>query len=60
MARKSYVCTACGFEFGDAPGEEEPPVCPACESDETETLETATFGGIMEELDFTPGKPRFR
>ena len=60
MARKSYVCIACGFEFVTVPGEEEPPVCPVCESDETERLETATLGGIMEELDFTPGKSRFR
>jgi len=39
-----YVCRRCGFEFRAIPGEEEPPDCPECESDEIEKLEMATIG----------------
>jgi len=60
MARKPYVCRRCGFEFNAIPGEEEPPECPECESDETERLEFATYGGMTDELDFVPRKSRFR
>lgn len=60
MARKTYICRTCGFEFKAIPGEEEPPECPECESDEIERLELATYGSTTEELDFTPKRSRFR
>ena len=44
MEEEKYVCRRCGIEFKAIPGEEEPPDCPECESDETEKLELATFG----------------
>ena len=48
MAEQTYVCRKCGYEFIAIPGEEEPPECPECESDETEKLEDATFGRTTE------------
>ncbi len=44
MKKEKYICRQCGFEFTAIPGEEEPPDCPECASDETEKLELATFG----------------
>ncbi len=44
MAEQTYICRKCGYEFIAIPGEEEPPECPECESDEIEKLEDATFG----------------
>lgn len=44
MASQKYICRRCGVEFTAIPGEEEPPDCPECESDEVEKLELATFG----------------
>ena len=44
MEEEKYVCRRCGVQFSAIPGEEEPPDCPECESDETEKLELATFG----------------
>ncbi len=58
MARKEYVCRRCGLEFSAIPGEEEPPECPECETNDTERLELATYGGTTEELDFTPRRSR--
>jgi hypothetical protein len=45
MAEGDYICRKCGIEFSAVPGEEEPPNCPECESDEVERLERATYGG---------------
>ncbi len=59
MAKKAYICGTCGFEFEAIPGEEEPPECPECTSDEIEQLEFAPYGGLMEELNFTPRKIPF-
>ncbi len=44
MAKDTYICRTCGFEFSAIPGEEEPPDCPECESDDIEKLELATIG----------------
>jgi rubrerythrin len=44
VEEEKYICRTCGTEFRAIPGEEEPPECPECESDETEKLERATFG----------------
>ncbi len=48
-----------GLEFRAIPGEEEPPECPECETNDTERLGLSTYGGITEELDFTPRRSRF-
>jgi predicted Zn-ribbon and HTH transcriptional regulator len=39
MAEEKYICRTCSFEFIAIPGEEEPPQCPECESDDIERLE---------------------
>jgi DNA-directed RNA polymerase subunit RPC12/RpoP len=44
MDKEAYICRKCGFEFKAIPGEEEPPECPECQSDEIEKLELATIG----------------
>jgi putative FmdB family regulatory protein len=44
MDKEKYICRKCGFEFNAIAGNEEPPECPECESDEIERLENATFG----------------
>jgi len=44
MGSQAYICRRCGLEFKAVPGEEEPPECPECESDEIERLELATIG----------------
>ena len=59
MARREYVCLRCGLEFRAIPGEEEPPECPECETNDTERLEFSTYGGTSEELDFTPRRSRY-
>lgn len=48
MAEQTYICRKCGYEFTAIPGEQEPPECPECESDEIEKLEDATFGRTTE------------
>ena len=48
MTEEPYICRKCGFEFIAIPGEEEPPECPECESDEVEKLERATYGGTSD------------
>lgn len=48
MGADAYICRKCGFEFKAIPGEEEPPECPECESDEIEKLEVATIGRSTE------------
>ena len=48
MAEEKYICRKCGWEFVAIPGEEEPPECPECASDEIEKLELATFGRTAE------------
>jgi len=58
MAAEPYICRKCGFEFKAIPGEEEPPECPDCESDEIEKLEVATIGRTTEARDAAPQKPR--
>lgn len=58
MARREYVCRRCGLEFRAIAGEEEPPECPECETNDTERLELSTYGGTTDELDFTPRRPR--
>ena len=46
---KRYVCRKCGWEWTAIPGEETPPDCPECESDDIEKLEKATVGfGVTE------------
>ena len=60
MAKKLYICRNCGFEFEAVPGAEEPPECPECAGDEIEQPEFVTYGGLTDELDFTPRKSRFR
>lgn len=60
MAKRTYICRTCGFEFTAIPGEEEPPECPECESDEMERLEIATFGAPTDELDFAPRRSHSR
>ena len=47
MAEEKYICRKCGWEFKAIRGEEEPPECPECESDEIEKLERSTFGGTV-------------
>ncbi len=42
---EQYICRRCGVEFIAIRGEEEPPECPECESDDVEKLERATYGG---------------
>jgi hypothetical protein len=49
MSEERYICRRCGFEFSAIPGEEEPPDCPECESDEIERFERATYGGTTKE-----------
>ncbi|OPY68530.1 MAG: hypothetical protein A4E57_01710 [Syntrophorhabdaceae bacterium PtaU1.Bin034] len=51
MAEEQYICRKCGFEFSAISGEEEPPECPECESDETEKLELATYGSTTGDED---------
>lgn len=58
MEPDSYICRKCGFEFKAIPGEEEPPECPDCESDEIEKLEMATIGGRTEAPGGAPQNPR--
>jgi putative FmdB family regulatory protein len=48
MAEEEYICRKCGWEFKAIPGEEEPPECPECASDEIEKLERATVGRTTE------------
>ena len=45
MADEKYICRKCGFEFSAVPGEEEPPDCPECESDDIEKLTRSTWTG---------------
>jgi rubrerythrin len=54
MNREKYICRKCGYEFIAIPGEEEPPECPECESDEIERFEKATVGSTSE----PPSAPR--
>ena len=39
MDKEACICRKCGFEFKATPGEEEPPECPECKSDDREKLE---------------------
>jgi predicted Zn-ribbon and HTH transcriptional regulator len=48
VAEEKYICRKCGWEFKAIPGDEEPPECPECSSDEIEKLELATFGHTTE------------
>ncbi len=48
MGEEKYICRKCNWEFTAIPGEEEPPECPECESDDVEKLEHATFGNTTE------------
>ena len=56
MDEQGYMCRKCGFEFRAIPGEEEPPECPECESDEVEKLELATIGRTTERSAGSPKK----
>lgn len=42
MEEESYICRKCGVEFSAIPGQEEPPDCPQCQSNEAEKLERAS------------------
>ena len=55
MDKEAYICRRCGLEFKAIPGEEEPPECPECESDEVEKLELATIGRTTER---SPGRQK--
>jgi len=44
MEKEKYICRKCGFEFSAVPGQEEPPDCPECKSDEIEKLERSSLG----------------
>ncbi len=55
MGEEKYICRKCSWEFTAIPGEEEPPECPECESDDIEKLELATVGQTGE-LDFREPK----
>ena len=44
MEKEKYICRKCGFEFSAVPGQEEPPDCPECQSDEIEKLERSSLG----------------
>ena len=57
MDKEAYICRRCGLEFKAIPGEEEPPECPECESDEVEKLELATIGRMTERSAGSPKKP---
>ena len=48
VAEENYICRKCGWEFKAIAGEEEPPECPECASDDVEKLELATFGRTTE------------
>jgi len=48
VAEEKYICKKCGWEFKAISGEEEPPECPECASDEIEKLERATIGRTTE------------
>jgi hypothetical protein len=58
MYKEKYMCRKCGFEFSAIPGEEEPPECPECESEEIERFEKATVGRTSE-ASCSPEKKRF-
>jgi predicted Zn-ribbon and HTH transcriptional regulator len=48
MTEERYISRKCGWEFIASPGEEEPPECPECVSDEIDKLKLATFGSATE------------
>jgi rubrerythrin len=59
MEEEKYMCRKCGFEFSAIPGQEEPPDCPECQSDETEKFERASLGTSRSSCGGPPKNPRF-
>lgn len=59
MTKEKYICRKCGFEFSAIPGQEEPPDCPECQSDETERLEHTSLGTSGSSCGGPAKNPRF-
>jgi DNA-directed RNA polymerase subunit RPC12/RpoP len=59
MAKEKYICRKCGFEFSAVPGQEEPPDCPECKSDEIEKLERSSLGTTGSSCGGQVKNPRF-
>lgn len=59
MAKEKYICRKCGFGFSAIPGQEEPPDCPECQSDEIEKLEVKSLGTAGSSCGGPAKNPRF-
>jgi hypothetical protein len=59
MAKEKYICRKCGFEFSAIPGQEEPPDCPECQSDEIENIEHTSVGASKSSCGGPAKNPRF-
>jgi hypothetical protein len=59
MAKEKYICRKCGFEFSAVPGQEEPPDCPECQSDEIEKLDHTSLGNAGSSCGGPAKNPRF-
>ncbi len=59
MAEDSFICRKCGFEFSAISGQEKPPDCPECRSDDIEKLEHKGLGTTSSSCGGPTKNPRF-
>jgi hypothetical protein len=59
MEQEKYIFRKCGFEFSAIPGQEEPPDCPECQSDDIEKIEHTSVVDPQSSCGGPANKPRF-